>query len=58
MPDTIIVKPTREELMRQALGRLSAPVPSTKGMDPRTRADRLHAELERRIAIAKAARDA
>lgn len=35
-----------------ALGQLMAPIPGTKGMGPQDRAQRLHAELERRIKIA------
>lgn len=44
------------DAMTQAISDLSAPIPGTKGMGPRDRANRLHAELERRIAIAKGAR--
>ena len=57
--DTLMLeKPSREQLLQRALARLAAPIPPTKGMDPKSRAQRLHAELERRIAIAKeAARD-
>jgi hypothetical protein len=41
------------ESMRAALARLSRPIPSTKGMAPKDRAQRLHSDLERRIAIAR-----
>ena len=46
-----------EQLARAyaALHRLLAAVPGTKGLGPKDHADRLHAELERRITIAKAA---
>ena len=42
-----------EPILRQRLAELAAPVPSTKGMAPKDRADRLHAELLRRIKIAR-----
>lgn len=44
-----------EVRMIAALEQLGAPIPSTKGMDPRARAQRLHAEMERRIRIAREA---
>jgi hypothetical protein len=47
---------SRKERMDRALFILTQPVPSTKGMAPKDRALRLHAELERRIAIAKEGR--
>lgn len=53
MTDPVIMRPSREQLLEQALLRLTGHIPSTKGMDPKTRAQRLHAELERRIALAK-----
>lgn len=52
---TIIVLQTREERLQSALYVLARAVPSTKGMAPKDRAQRLHAELERRIRIAKEA---
>lgn len=42
-------------MMRQRLAELAMPPPSTKGMGPKDRADRLHAELLRRIKIAREA---
>lgn len=42
-------------LLRQRLIELAAPIPSTKGMGPKDRADRLHAELLRRIKVAREA---
>ncbi len=39
--------------MTSALYKLAEPVPGTKGMGPKDRANRLHAEMERRIAIAR-----
>lgn len=46
--------PTDAEIrMAAALAQLGAPAPSTKGMDPKARAQRLHAEIERRIRIAR-----
>jgi len=52
---TTVWQPTREELFEIALCELSKPVPSTKGMDPKARALRLHAELTSRIDLAKRA---
>jgi hypothetical protein len=46
-----------EEQLQAALHKLSAPIPSTKGMGPKERAQRLHSEIEHRIAIARAALD-
>ncbi len=40
-------------VMAQVLSELAAPAPSTKGMTPAERAQRLHAEMERRAARAK-----
>lgn len=54
-PATIIVLQTREDRLQSALYVLARAVPSTKGMAPRDRAQRLHAELERRIKVAKEA---
>lgn len=51
----VIVSATPEERMRVALYGVATPIPSTKGMGPKDRANRLHAELERRIALAKEA---
>jgi hypothetical protein len=45
----MIEPPDRERVLLQALHRAAAPIPSTKGMNPAERAQRLHAELERRI---------
>ncbi len=42
-------------ILRQRLIELATPIPSTKGMAPKDRSDRLHAELERRIKIAREA---
>lgn len=39
--------------LRTALGAFAAPLPGTKGMAPQDRADRLHAEFERRIVAAR-----
>jgi len=50
---TVILTPTREERLVSALHAVSAPIPGTKGFNPRERAQRLHAELERRIRIAR-----
>jgi len=44
---------TRAERIEEAMHRMVAPIPSTKGMGPKERAQFLHAELERRIAIAR-----
>ena len=54
-PDPVQLLAERADAMTLALRRLAAPIPSTKGMGPKDRADRLHAELERRIADAKQA---
>ena len=43
------------ERMRVALHKLTFPVPGTKGLPPKDRAARLHAEAERRIIVAKEA---
>lgn len=51
----IIAPPDREAVLRQALARHTAHIPSTKGMAPAERAQRLHAELERRIQAAREA---
>lgn len=61
--ETMVMAMTREnrlsamegevQRLRTALGALSAPVPSTKGMAPGDRADRLHAEFERRVVAAR-----
>jgi len=55
---TTIWKPTREELLEIALRDVSKPIPSTKGMDPKARALRLHAELYGRISLARQALEA
>jgi hypothetical protein len=52
-PSPTIWQPTRQERMEQALQALTQPIPGTKGLGPKDRAERLHAELERRIQIAK-----
>ena len=49
---TVIAYATRAERIEVAMHKLMAPIPSTKGMNPRDRANRLHTELERRIAVA------
>jgi hypothetical protein len=43
------------EIALIALHKLNVPVPGTKGLGPKDRAQRLHAEFERRIAIASEA---
>lgn len=48
MGDAIIVRPTAEDIMRQALRELAMWPPSAKGMDPASRAAMFRAELERR----------
>lgn len=53
MADSIMRDALRLERFEAALHRLQAPVPSTKGMAPKDRAQRLHSEMERRIAIAR-----
>lgn len=53
--DGIIAYAKRAERIEHAMRKLTAPVPSTKGMGPADRAQRLHAEMERRIAIAQEA---
>ena len=50
---TMIITPTREEQLVTALRQVAMPIPGTKGFNPKERAQRLHAELERRIQIAK-----
>jgi hypothetical protein len=55
--DPIAQLAIREERMTAALQHLCAPIPSTRGMGPKDRAQRLHAELERRIGIATKALD-
>lgn len=35
--------------MRRAISVMLAPIPSTKGMDPKAKVQRLHAEWERRV---------
>lgn len=57
MSDPIAVAANRAARIEAAMHRMTLPVPGTKGMGPKDRADRLHAELERRIADAKAALD-
>lgn len=52
---TTIWQPLRGELFEIALHDLSKPVPTTKGMDPKARCLRLHAELRARIGLAKMA---
>jgi hypothetical protein len=42
--------------MVAALSACATSVPSTKGLGPKDRADRLHAEMERRIRIASDAK--
>jgi hypothetical protein len=49
----VFVRESRAERIERVMGDLTAPVPSTKGMPPKDRANRLHAELERRIQVAK-----
>lgn len=51
-PGPLICRAEEDDLLRMALLKLARPTPSTKGMDPKARAQRLHAELERRIKIA------
>lgn len=51
----IIAFAARAERIEAAMHKLTLPIPSTKGMGPVDRAQRLHAELERRIAIAREA---
>ena len=46
---------SRAERMELALAQLAAPPPGTKGMGPKDRADRLHAEMVRRGALAREA---
>jgi hypothetical protein len=41
------------EVLRRALSAACSPIPSTKGMSPKERAQRLHAEMERRIAAGR-----
>jgi hypothetical protein len=55
--DPIVQLAIREERLTTSLQHLCAPAPSTKGMGPKDRAQRLHAELERRIGIATKAID-
>jgi hypothetical protein len=50
---TVLLHETRADRIERAMNALTHPVPSTKGLGPKDRADRLHAELERRIALAK-----
>lgn len=50
---TIIARETRAERIERALDRMTAHIPGTKGLGPKDRAERLHAEMERRIADAK-----
>jgi hypothetical protein len=45
--------PTHGDRLVAALLQLNERMPSTKGMGPKDRANRLHSELERRIAIAR-----
>lgn len=52
-PTLIIAQPTLEERLIQLVRQMRAPIPSTKGLAPRDRAERLHAELERRIALSQ-----
>jgi hypothetical protein len=52
--DHVWVEPTEwRHVALDRIAALTAPIPSTKGLGPKDRADRLHAELERRIALAK-----
>lgn len=53
---TTIYQPSRQELLEMAIVELGKPVPSTKGMDPKAVALRLHAELSRRIHLAEMVR--
>jgi Protein of unknown function (DUF2384) len=50
---TVLLMETRAERIERAMNALTFSVPNTKGMGPKDRALRLHAELERRIALAK-----
>lgn len=52
---TVLLLETRTERIERVMNWLTFPVPSTKGMGLKDRANRLHAELERRIALAKEA---
>lgn len=53
MDTPTIWRASREERLEIALKQIAHPIPSTKGMGPKDRAQRLHVELERRIAIAR-----
>jgi hypothetical protein len=50
--NAIVWQESRDEKLRRLLLTLTYPVPSTRGMGPADRANRLHAEIERRIARA------
>lgn len=53
---TTIYQLSRQELLEMAIVELGKPIPSTKGMDPKAVALRLHAELSRRIHLAETVR--
>lgn len=55
MSDPLQAAAVRAERIERALTALTEPPPSTKGLGPKDRADRLHAEMLRRIAAAKEA---
>lgn len=48
----VVSREDRAERMERALRDLALPVPGTKGLGPSDRAQRLHAEMERRRAVA------
>ena len=49
----IVEYAARAERIEIAMHKLAAGVPGTKGLGPKDRAELLHAELERRVAIAR-----
>lgn len=53
---TTVYRPSRQEILEMAIAELGRPIPSTKGMDPKAKALRLHAELSRRIQLAETVR--
>ncbi len=53
MGDFLIERPSEAALLRLALRRIAEPAGSTKGMGPKDQAQRLRADLESRIRIAR-----
>ncbi len=51
--DVRVMRPSTAALLRLALRRIAEPAGSTKGMEPKDQAQRLRADLESRIRIAR-----